>query len=77
VLLKTLDVPVSSADAGRTFKLKLSSCAQAGCRWCTDGSVRALHSAAWNGGISGRFRGYDLVDCELLLEELDALIYLM
>jgi len=24
-----------------------------------DESVRVLHSAAWNGDISGRFKGYD------------------
>jgi hAT family C-terminal dimerisation region len=56
--LRTLDVPVSSADAERACssynKLVCSSRLS-----LSDESVRALHSAAWNGDICGRFRGYD------------------
>ena len=56
--LRTVEVPVSSADAERAFstynKLVCSS------RFSlSDESVRVLHSAAWNGDISGRFKGYD------------------
>jgi hypothetical protein len=56
--LRTLDVPVSSADAERAFssynKLVCSSRMS-----LADESVRVLHSAAWNGDIGGRFAGYD------------------
>jgi len=55
---RTIDVPVTSADAERAFsrynklvcyrRLSLS-----------DESVGVLHSAAWNGDITGRFEGYD------------------
>ena len=58
--LRALDVPVSSADAERAFsrpsynKLVCFS-RQSLC----DESVRALHLAAWNGDITGRFKGYE------------------
>ena len=54
--LRTLEVglPVSSADAERAFstynKLVCSSRLS-----LSDESVRVLHSAVWNGEISGRF----------------------
>jgi hypothetical protein len=48
--LRTLDVPVSSADAERAFssynKLVCSSRLS-----LSDDSIRVLHSAAWNGDI--------------------------
>src|SRR6218665_3858916 len=51
--LRTLEVPMSSADAERAFstynKLICSSRLS-----LSDESVRVLHSAAWNGDISGR-----------------------
>jgi hypothetical protein len=56
--LRALNVPVSSADAERAFssytKLVCSSRLS-----MADETIRVLHSAAWNGDISGRFRGYD------------------
>jgi hypothetical protein len=56
--LRTLDVPVSSADAERAFssynKLVCSSRLS-----LSDESVKVLHSAAWNGDICGRFKGFD------------------
>jgi len=56
--LRALDIPVSSADAERAF----SSYNKLVCfsrQSLSDESVRALHSAAWNGDITGRFRGYE------------------
>jgi len=56
--LRALDIPVSSADAERAF----SSYNKLVCfskQSLSDKSVRALHSAAWNGDITGRFRGYE------------------
>lgn len=55
--LCALDVPVSSADAERAFSSynKLVSFSR---QSLSDESVRALHSAAWNGDITGRFRDY-------------------
>ena len=56
--LRALDIPVSSADAERAF----SSYNKLVCfsrQSLSDESVRALHSAAWNGDITGRFKGFE------------------
>lgn len=56
--LRTLDVPVTSADAERAFSSynKLVCYSRLS---LSDESVKVLHSAAWNGDITGRFEGYD------------------
>ena len=56
---RAIQVPVSSADVERVFssykKLVCSSRLA-----LSDDSVRVLHSAAWNGDIAGRFKGFEI-----------------
>ena len=55
--LRALDVPVSSADAEGAFSNynKLVCFSRMS---LSDESVKVLHATAWNGDISGRFKGY-------------------
>lgn len=56
--LRTLDVPVSSADAERAFS-NYNQVVSSSRLSLSDESIRILHSIAWNGDVSGRFKGYD------------------
>jgi hypothetical protein len=56
--LRALDVPVSSADVERAFSAYKKLVCPSRLALC-DESVRVLHSAAWNGDITGRFEGFE------------------
>jgi len=60
--IRTLDVPVTSADAERAFSSykKLVCYSRLS---LSDESARVLQSATWNGDITGRFEGYDHKRC--------------
>ena len=56
--IRRIAVPVTSADAERAFSSynKLVCYSRLS---LSDESVRVLHSAAWNGDVTGRFEGYE------------------
>ena len=56
--LRTLNVPVSSADAERAFSSYNKLVSSSRLSLC-DESIQVLHSAAWNSDIAGRFQGYN------------------